>query len=60
AGAQVEHKIARVFKPITTYSAHHIIHPDFNHAIADYLKRERQHIDIYKQQCSTLLPFKNE
>ena len=60
AGAQGEHKIARGFQPITTYSAHHIIHPDFNHAIADYLKRERQHIDIYKQQCSTLLPFKNE
>ena len=60
AGAQGEHKIARGFQPITTYSAHHIIHPDFNHAIADYLERERQHIDIYKQQCSTLLPFKNE
>jgi hypothetical protein len=60
AGAQGEHKIARGFQPIITYSAHHIVHPDFNNAIADYLERECQHIEIYKQQCSTLLPFKNE
>lgn len=60
AGAQGEHKIARGFQPVTTYSAHHIVHPDFRNAIADHLKRERYHINIYKQQCSTLLPFKNE
>ncbi|MBB1278063.1 MULTISPECIES: GNAT family N-acetyltransferase [Pseudoalteromonas] len=60
SGAQGEHKIARGFEPVLTYSAHHIVDGDFSNAISDYLKRERGHIDIYKEQCSSLLPFKNE
>jgi predicted N-acyltransferase len=60
SGAQGEHKIARGLEPVLTYSAHHIVDNDFNNAINDYLKRERQQINIYKQQCTTLLPFKNE
>jgi hypothetical protein len=60
SGAQGEHKIARGFEPVTTYSAHHIVNNDFNSAIEDYLFRERQHIALYKAQCTSLLPFKNE
>jgi len=60
SGAQGEHKIARGFAPVLTYSAHHIIDNNFSNAISDYLKRERQHINIYKDQCSALLPFKNQ
>lgn len=60
SGAQGEHKIARGFEPVTTFSAHHIVNNDFSSAIADYLSRERQHIALYKAQCTSLLPFKNE
>ena len=60
SGAQGEHKIARGFEPVTTFSAHHIVNNDFSSAIEDYLSRERQHIALYKAQCTSLLPFKNE
>ncbi len=59
SGAQGEHKIARGFEPVFTWSAHDIIHPDFKSAIAEYLMDERQHIMRYHQQCQHLLPFKN-
>jgi uncharacterized protein len=60
SGAQGEHKIARGFEPVLTYSAHHIVDGDFSQAISDYLKRELLHINIYKDQCTELLPFKNQ
>ncbi len=41
AGAQGEHKLARGYGPVTTYSAHYIADPGLRRAIADYLKRER-------------------
>lgn len=57
SGAQGEHKIARGFKPITTYSAHWIQHPHFSTLIADFLNREKVLIQQYKQQCYQQLPF---
>ena len=44
AGAQGEHKLARGYMPITTYSAHYIADPALRRAIADYLKRERAYV----------------
>lgn len=41
AGAQGEHKLARGYKPVTTYSAHYIADAGFRAAIADYLAVER-------------------
>jgi uncharacterized protein len=46
AGAQGEHKLARGYMPVTTYSAHHIADPALRRAIADYLKRERAYVAI--------------
>ena len=40
AGAQGEHKLARGYMPVTTYSAHYIADPALRRAIADYLKRD--------------------
>lgn len=60
SGAQGEHKIARGFEPVFTYSTHHIVNHHFSDAIKDYLERERKHIHSYKEQCHLLLPFKNE
>ena len=48
SGAQGEHKISRGFKPVYTYSLHHIQHGDFAAAINDFIRRERQHMALYK------------
>lgn len=40
AGAQGEHKLARGYGPVPTYSAHYIADPAFRAAVADYLTRE--------------------
>ena len=53
AGAQGEHKLARGYKPVTTYSAHYIADTGFRAAIADYLAVEhdanRREIEILSQ-----------
>jgi len=58
AGAQGEHKIARGYLPITTYSAHYIADPALRRAIADYLKRERAYIAAAGTELATLTPFR--
>ncbi len=58
AGAQGEHKIARGYMPITTYSAHYIADPALRRAIADYLKRERAYIAAAGTELATLTPFR--
>lgn len=58
SGAQGEHKIARGFQPITTYSAHWIQQPEFESAISRFLEREKELIRRYKIDSATLLPFK--
>ena len=40
AGAQGEHKLARGYRPVPTYSAHFIPHTGFRNAVADFLRRE--------------------
>ena len=51
AGAQGEHKLARGYRPVPTYSAHSFADPRMTRAIQDYLVRERravaQSIEIY-------------
>lgn len=58
SGAQGEHKIARGFEPVSTWSAHWLQHPEFNRAIADFLMRERAAIADYKRHAHSQLPFK--
>ncbi len=58
SGAQGEHKIARGFEPVTTYSAHWIKDAQFALAIADFLRREQKAVQVYKIEASTYLPFK--
>lgn len=59
AGAQGEHKIARGFRPVRTYSSHKINHPGFARAIADFLERERRQISMTLEELTRLLPFKS-
>lgn len=58
SGAQGEHKIARGFQPITTYSSHWLQHPAFGAAIAKFLQAEKQYLQQYRAECAVLLPFK--
>ncbi|MEE4109157.1 MAG: GNAT family N-acetyltransferase [Halieaceae bacterium] len=57
-GAQGEHKIQRGFEPTTTLSSHWIAEPELSAAIADFTVREKDHVERYRQEACTLLPFK--
>jgi uncharacterized protein len=58
AGAQGEHKIARGYLPVPTYSAHDIAEPGFRSAIANYLERERKAVDMMAEELTEGSPFK--
>ena len=60
AGAQGEHKIARGFTPITTYSAHWIKDPQFSKAIHQFIQKEKTSQSSYEDYYQTLLPFKRK
>ena len=58
AGAQGEHKVARGYRPTTTYSAHWIAAPGFRRAVADYLKTERNRVAADGEALAEYLPFR--
>jgi uncharacterized protein len=58
AGAQGEHKVARGYRPTTTYSAHWIPDTGFRRAVADYLKSERRQVAKDVEQLAEFMPFK--
>jgi predicted N-acyltransferase len=58
AGAQGEHKLARGYVPVTTWSAHYIADPGFRSAIADFLVRERHAVEREIAFLGEMAPFK--
>ncbi len=60
AGAQGEHKLARGYMPVTTYSAHYIADPALRRAIADYLKRERAYVAAAGDELAAMGPFRKD
>jgi len=58
SGAQGEHKIARGFEPVTTYSAHWLRDERFALALESFLEVEQKQIQRYKEVAKTYLPFK--
>jgi len=60
AGAQGDHKLARGYEPVQTYSAHYLTHPGLQDAVANFLKQERravaQHINVLGEHT----PFKRD
>ncbi len=58
AGAQGEHKLARGYRAVATFSAHDIGDKRFARAIDEYLQRERMHIDEALRDYGELEPFK--
>lgn len=57
-GAQGEHKIARGFEPVMTYSNHWLARPDFQQAIDNFLDAEKVSIENYMAETKAYLPFK--
>jgi uncharacterized protein len=60
AGAQGEHKIARGYMPVTTYSAHYIADPGLRRAIADYLVRERAYVAAAGEELAATGPYRHD
>ena len=60
AGAQGEHKLARGYLPVTTYSAHYIADPALRRAIADYLVRERAYVEAAGRELGAMAPFRRD
>ncbi|MBT3979983.1 MAG: hypothetical protein HOE90_01445 [Bacteriovoracaceae bacterium] len=58
AGAQGEHKIGRGFRPVKTYSAHKFKDPHFHHAISEYIRKEKLHINQIIPLLTEKLPFR--
>ena len=51
-GAQGEHKLARGFEPVTTYSSHWLAHSAFADAVERYLQRETGGIEAYVDELN--------
>lgn len=58
AGAQGEHKLARGYLPVETYSAHWIADPALRRAVAHYLTRERDAVAEANVELAELGPYR--
>lgn len=58
AGAQGEHKLARGYAPVATWSAHYIPEPSFRRAVADFVERERLAVEREAEFLGELTPFR--
>jgi predicted N-acyltransferase len=58
AGAQGEHKLARGYVPVPTYSAHFIPDPGFRRAISDFITREADAVASDMAFLGELAPFR--
>ncbi len=58
AGAQGEHKLARGYLPVTTYSAHWIRDPGLRRAIARYLEEERRAVAATGAALAEYAPYR--
>ncbi|MFD1701529.1 GNAT family N-acetyltransferase [Methylopila henanensis] len=59
AGAQGEHKLARGYRPVTTWSAHAFADPGLQRAVADYLARERAYMAAVTDELEAAAPFRH-
>ena len=60
AGAQGEHKLARGYRPVFTYSAHDIADPGLRRAVATYLAQERSYVAAAAEELEAAAPFRRE
>lgn len=59
AGAQGDHKLARGYRPVTTYSAHAFADAGLTRAVADYLARERLYVAEMREDLEGATPFRH-
>ena len=58
AGAQGQHKLARGYVPVETYSAHLFADRRLDRAVADYLEGERAHVSLGIRALAEAGPFR--
>ncbi|WP_111642306.1 GNAT family N-acetyltransferase [Marinimicrobium alkaliphilum] len=58
-GAQGEHKIARGFEPVATWSNHWLRAPEFAEPIRQFMREEAHAVAAYHAEAQTLLPYKS-
>jgi predicted N-acyltransferase len=58
AGAQGEHKLARGYLPVPTYSLHWFSNPGFAEAVQTYLTAEREAVDTDIEVLTSYGPFR--
>jgi predicted N-acyltransferase len=58
AGAQGEHKLARGYRPVTTWSAHDLADPALKRAVASYVEHERHYIAEANEELESATPFR--
>ncbi len=58
AGAQGEHKLARGYMPVPTYSLHWIADRNFRRAVARYLEEERQEVAEHREVLAAYGPYR--
>lgn len=58
AGAQGDHKLARGYMPVPTYSLHYISDLGFRRAVDGFLTEERQHAAEQREMLAEFAPFK--
>jgi uncharacterized protein len=60
AGAQGEHKLARGYLPVETYSAHWIADPGLKRAVERFLKSERKMVAESNEALTEMGPYRHE
>ena len=58
AGAQGEHKLARGYVPVPTWSAHYIPDRNFRRAVAEFLAQEREAVASDREWLGEATPFR--
>jgi len=58
AGAQGEHKLARGYMPVPTYSLHWIADRNFRRAVARYLEEERREMAEHREILAAYGPYR--
>lgn len=60
AGAQGEHKLARGYLPVETYSAHWIAEPSLRRAVERFLKQEAEMVSQYAADLTEIGPYRKD
>jgi predicted N-acyltransferase len=60
AGAQGDHKLARGYLPVVTYSAHWLSDPGLHRAVERFLQKERTLVAQYSADLTDLGPYRKD